>query len=272
MPLSEFQKSVVRVLSPFRSKTNFVGGGAVLNKNWARISDDLDIFDDRRSGLPDSVTDELSALKDADFGIEITTEDEWMIEAIIRKYGFETKIQWMDEPETSKRFFSAIIDDELGFRLHQADVAVNKVLCAVRRNQAARDAVDLVSIVQNYAPLGPLIWAVSSKDSNLTPPRVLQGIRKNIFGYADEEIRAIRVKGEAFTRNDIRRVLEPALDRGEEYCSDVALESELGALFVDSGEKPVEANEKQLISGEVVAVALKDFAVTPKIMESDKKG
>lgn len=105
MPLSDFQKSVVRVLSPFRSKTNFVGGGAALNKNWARISDDLDIFDDRRQRLPDSVRDELLALKEAGFSVEITTEDEWMVEVIIRKYRFETKIQWMDEPETSNDSF-----------------------------------------------------------------------------------------------------------------------------------------------------------------------
>ncbi|NNE41293.1 MAG: hypothetical protein HKN14_10305 [Marinicaulis sp.] len=121
--------------------------------------------------------------------------------------------------------------------------------------------------MQNFAPLGPLIWALSGKDSNLTPPRVLQGIRKNIFGYADEEIRAIRVEGEGFTRSDVRRVLEPALDRGEEYCTDAAPESKLGALFVNSVEKPVEANEKLINSGEAVAVKIKDFAVTPKIVE-----
>ena len=60
-----------------------------------------------------------------------------------------------------RRFFPAQNDPEFGFRLHEADLAVNKVLCAARRNSAARDAVDLVNIVDRYAPLGPLVWAVS---------------------------------------------------------------------------------------------------------------
>ncbi len=268
MPLSDFQKSVVRVLSPFRNEYHYVGGGAVLNETWARISDDLDIFDDRRKQLPDGVSNELDGLKQAGFSVEITTEDEWMVEAVVRKYGFETKIQWMDEPETSKRFFPAICDETLGFRLHQADIAVNKILCAARRNQAARDAIDLASIVSKYAPLGPLIWAVSGKDSDLTPQRALRGIRKNVFGYADEEIRTVRVEGEVFTRDTIREILEPALEQAEAYCLDNAPEDELGALFVDSAEQPIEADQSQIESGEAVAVVIKDFAITPKIVET----
>jgi len=40
-----------------------------------------------------------------------------MVEAIVRQYGFETKIQWMDEAETSRRFLSRNMRRELGFRL-----------------------------------------------------------------------------------------------------------------------------------------------------------
>lgn len=190
MPLTDLQLSVLKILKPFRTEKTFIGGGAALNQKWARVSNDLDIFDDRRHVLPKKVEPELEKLKEVGFSMEIVNKDEWMVEAILRKYGFETKIQWMDEPETSKRFFPAVLDEEFGYRLHQADAAVNTVLCASRRNSAARDAVDLVNIVRNYAPLGPMVWALAAKDVAATPPQMVRDIRRNVFGYSRSSHRA----------------------------------------------------------------------------------
>lgn len=265
MPLTDFQKSVLNVIRPFRTEANYVGGGAALNRNWARISDDMDIFHDRRESLPDKVAMELECLRDAGFAIELTVEDAGTVEAIIKKYGFETLVQWMDDEETSQRFFPAVDDDEFGFRLHQADGAVNKVLCAARRNTAARDAVDLVTISENYAPLGPLIWAVSGKDENMAPPTTIQNIRRNIFGYADEEIRAVRMEGENATRDIIRAALEPALERASRYCSDEAPVERLGELFVDAGDTPMEADDDALASGRARALSIQNFGIVPTI-------
>ncbi len=265
MPLTDLQLSVLKILKPFRTEKTFIGGGAALNQKWARVSDDLDIFDDRRRVLPKKVEPELEKLKEAGFSIEIVNKDEWMVEAILRKYGFETKIQWMDEPETSKRFFPAVLDEEFGYRLHQADAAVNKVLCASRRNSAARDAVDLVNIVRNYAPLGPMVWALAAKDVAATPPQIVRDIRKNVFGYADDEIRAVRIEHEQATRDDVRAVLDPALDRAAAYCEDRAPAELLGRLFVNSEETPVEADADALERGEAVARQIKDFGVLPTI-------
>ena len=116
-----------------------------------------------------------------------------MVEVILRRFGEETKIQWLDEPETCRRFFPCVEDDELGFRLHQADAAVNKVLCASRRNQAARDAVDLYLIEERYAPIGALVWAITSKDATRAPPEILRNLRTNLFGYSEREIETVRM-------------------------------------------------------------------------------
>ena len=102
----------------------------------ARISDDVDIFGDGRDRVPHSESPELEALRQAGFSIELTTIDESMVAAIVNKYGFETKVQWLDDPETSRRFFPVVDEGEFDFRLHQADVAVNKLLCASRRVSA----------------------------------------------------------------------------------------------------------------------------------------
>jgi len=188
-----------------------------------------------------------------------------VVEAIVKEYGFETKIQWISDTETSRRFFPAIYDEELGFRLHPADAAVNKILCAARRYTAPRDAVDLVSIVTRYAPLGPLVWSLASKDASLNPQTALTKIRQIAFGYSDEEIRAVRMEGEAaMARQDIRRVLEKALEEASAYCDDVAPGDHLGCLFVDASDNPVQANEETIADSTHRPVKITDFGRLPR--------
>lgn len=266
MPLTPLQLRVAAVLRSFRTRNNYVAGGAALNRDWPRLSDDMDIFHDRRRQLPDSVEPELQALRDAGFTVEITTEDVLIVEAILRWHGDETKVQWMDDPETCRRFFPAIDDDEFGFQLHPADVVVNKVLCASRRQQAARDAVDLVSIVNHYAPLGPLVWAVAGKEPTKSPPQIIRTIRTNAFGYADEEIVAVRMEGEnPMTREVVRSILGPALDQALDYCDAVAPIEFSACLFIDTSETPVPADEEAVTNGTASAMPLKDFGIMPAI-------
>ena len=268
MPLTRLQHMVAEVLRPFRDEHNFVAGGVSLNQRWPRLSDDMDIFHDRRNQLPNQVEPELRALRDTGFSVEITTEDEWMVEAIVRKFGFETRVQWMDEPETCRRFFPALIDDELGFRLHQADVAVNKVLCASRRREA-RDAVDIATIVHHYAPLGPLVWAAGAKETAESPLQLVQNIRTNAFSFSDEEIRTVRMDdGQTMTRNQLRENIAHALGAARRYCEEVAPPNYLGCLFVDENDKPVEADAAALAIGSIRAIPLTDFSTVPAIGDS----
>jgi len=62
----------------------------------------LDIFRDSSVPMPVAVAPELDALRAAEFSIELVNNDAWMVEAIVRKYGFETKIQWLCDPDFSK--------------------------------------------------------------------------------------------------------------------------------------------------------------------------
>lgn len=264
MPLTDIQRKVIEVLQPFRNPNNYVAGGAALNQRWPRLSDDMDIFQDHRNQLPDQVGPELQALRDAGLSVEVTTWDESMVEVIARKYGFETNVQWWDESETSRRFFPAAVDNELGFRLHQADLAVNKVLCASQRRET-RDAVDIATIVCRYAPLGPLVWAAMAKDET-SPPEVFRGLRDNIFGFSDDEIRAVRMElGHVMTRDGLREILAPALDAARKYCDEVAPLDYSGCLFVNANEVPIEADEVAVASGLAVAMPIKDFPSVPTI-------
>lgn len=266
MPLTDLQRTVVAILRPFRTDHNYAGGGAALNYEWPRLSDDMDIFHDNRHQLPHSVEPELEALRQAGFSTEITTDDRWMVEVILRRHGFETKVQWLDEPETSKRFFPALEDDAFGFRLHQADVAVNKVLCASRRRTAPRDAVDLVNITRRYSPLGPLVWAAVGKAPDMAPPEVIRNIRNVVFGYSDEEIQAVRLEdGNTITRIELREILEFALAAAREYCDEMAPIDYVGCLFVDAAEIPIEADDEAIARNSAKAIPVKDFSIAPII-------
>lgn len=259
MPLTPLQRRVVGTLRAFRSKHDYVGGGAALNQRWPRLSDDMDIFGDHES-LPHGPGAELEALRDAGFSVDVTTHDEYMVEAIVKEYGFETKVQWVNDHETSCRFFPAMDDDELGFRLHPADAAVNKVLCSARRHSAARDAVDLLSIVTRYCPLGPLIWALPGKDPSLSPNAALLRIRNIAFGYSDQEIRAVRMEdGASITRQKVRDVLDPALKEAAAYCDEHAPDTHLGHLLVGPDDVPAPATAATLSRGLHRAIAVTSF-------------
>ena len=265
MPLTDLQRMVARVIRPYRSISNFVGGGAALNRRWSRISDDLDLYTESRT-LPQSALDEVEALRRAGFSVDVIVANDSTVEAIVKQYGFDTRLQWMDDPEISKRFFPATDDEELGFRLHEADNAVNKVLCAARRNRAARDAADLVTIVEQYAPLGPLVWAVCGKDERLTPVKVIRDIQKIAFGYADEEFRTLGTDdATSFTRDRVRRVLTRALDEAAAYCDDIAPPDLVGWLFVDAKQVPMEATAEQLDDKTAFAMPLKHFRAMPTL-------
>ena len=266
MPLTTIQRLAIDILRPFRKEHDFVAGGAVLNRNWPRLSDDMDIFHDLRNRLPRSVEAELNALRQAGFSVELTTEDEWTVEAVLRWRGEETRVQWFDDAETCRRFFPAQDDPDFGFRLHDADVAVNKVLCAARRRSAARDAVDLGSIVERYAPLGPLAWAACGKAPDLNPTVVLRDIRANAFGYAREEIETVRMAdGAALSWDHLREFLDRALDVAADYCDDTAPADHPGCLFVNAEDLPVAAGPADLESGLARPLTIRDFSALPVI-------
>ncbi len=237
-----------------------------MNREWPRISDDMDIFHDNGNRLPHSVTPELRALRNAGIAVELTSENDLVVEAILRKGGEETRIQWFYDEETCRRFFPALDDPDFGFRMHDADVAVNKTLCTARRNSAPRDAVDLVNIVERYVPIGPLTWAVSGKDPDMAPPAVLRGIRANVFGYAREEVEAVRMSDGAWMDwRRLRDVLDSALDAASEYCEFTAPSEYPGCLFVDADQRPVEADDAAVETGKAVAMRIRDFAGIPAI-------
>lgn len=186
MPLGELQKSVLVALLPNRTPKSVFAGSSVLNRHAFRLSDDQDIFHAEGVDVLEIHERDVLTLQAAGYSVEVTKRYEGFIEAIV---GFDdagsTKVQWIEAG--SWTYFAPVPDPEYGYRLHIADLVINKVLAAGGRREV-RDFVDLFLIHRHVMPLWQAIWAAPGKDENWSPLSLAeQIIRKNNFHQEDLE-------------------------------------------------------------------------------------
>src|SRR5947209_7794432 len=189
MALTQLQSDILRHLAKNRSDTSYLAGGLMLNKNWQRRSDDIDIFHDTDEEVTGAAKADLATLDAAGYKTHTDVIVYGCVDATISDGKSETIIQWF--AETKLRFFPLVKDEEWGARLHQADLAVNKVLAAAGRSKA-RDIADLVAIVYNYCPLGPLVLAAAGKPPNFSPRPTIDEIRRHTLSIPAEEVLAVK--------------------------------------------------------------------------------
>lgn len=67
MALSKLQSDVLRLLAKNRSDSSYLAGGLMLNKDWQRRSDDIDIFHDTDEEVTESGKADLAILDAAGF-------------------------------------------------------------------------------------------------------------------------------------------------------------------------------------------------------------
>ncbi|NTG46958.1 nucleotidyl transferase AbiEii/AbiGii toxin family protein [Agrobacterium rhizogenes] len=235
MALTDLQKEIMASIAKNRSETSYVAGGLVLNMNWPRLSDDIDIFQDTDEEIGPTADRDIETLKGDGFRVYIEVNVYGCVEAEVSKAHENTLIQWMSESRT--RFFPLIRDEEWGARLHPADLAVNKVLAASTRTKP-RDFVDLVMIDERMSPLGAVIMAASGKPPHYSPIRIIDEIRRRGLSVSTDEYDSVRGLPMDFTANVVREKLVEALDRAESYIRSAPADI-VGLLAVNSGGMPV---------------------------------
>lgn len=223
-------------LAANRSETSYVAGGIVLNRDWPRVSDDIDVFHDTDEEIGAAAQKDFETLRSAGFDVTVELHVYGMVEAKVRQDRAETIIQWMSE--SRRRFFPLVRDLEWGARLHQSDLAVNKVTAASTRTRA-RDSVDLVSIAQFMCPVGPLILASAGKPPFFSPQRIIDESRRRGLSVPDEEYASVKGLPADWDPLFLREHLAQALDRAEAYVMKAPLEI-IGCLAVNFAELPVE--------------------------------
>lgn len=173
MPLTEFQRGTLRLLSRNRGPESFVAGGLAINAapGSPRYSADVDIFHDAQQSVVISCNADLQTLADAGFTIERLVSLPAFQRVDVTFESQSLRLEWAQD--SAFRFFPIQEDADLGWRLHLADLATNKVLALAGRWEV-RDFVDTLYLHESFASLGLLAWAAAGKDPGLTPALILE--------------------------------------------------------------------------------------------------
>lgn len=172
MPLTPFQETLARLLSKNRTPDSYLAGGAALHiePNTTRYSNDLDYFNDSPERVATAFATDRATLVEAGYSIEVLMHQPGFVRALVGKSDGQTKVEWAHD--SAWRFLPPIRHPTSGFQLHPIDLAINKVLALVGRDEP-RDFLDAMEAHRTLLPLGALLWAASGKDPGFTPLSLL---------------------------------------------------------------------------------------------------
>jgi hypothetical protein len=235
MALTDLQMRIMQRLAANRSETSYLAGGAILNLNWPRRSDDIDIFQDTDEAVSVAALKDIADLESGGFRVSVDVKAYGLFEATVLDEVSSTTIQWMSE--TKLRFFPLVKDEQWGLRLHQSDLAVNKVLAAASRRKA-RDFADIVAISENMCPLGPLVMAAAGKPPAFSPQKIVEQIRWHAQSIPDDEYMGVKGLPDEWTPQFIRSAVTRQADFAEGYLLEAPVEV-VGVLAVNAKGMPV---------------------------------
>jgi hypothetical protein len=244
MALTDLQMRIMRRLASNRSETSYLAGGVILNLNWPRHSDDIDIFHDTDEEVSLAALKDIADLESHGFRVSVGVKAYGLFEATVSDDLSSTMIQWMSE--TKLRFFPLVKDEQWGLRLHQSDLAVNKVLAAASRRKA-RDFADIVAISENMCPLGPLVMAAAGKPPSFSPQKIVEQIRWHAQSIPDDEYMAVKGLPEDWTPQFIRATITREAELADGYLLKAPVEV-VGVLAVNADAVPVEVTTEGLAS------------------------
>jgi hypothetical protein len=257
MALTDLQMRIMRRLSSNRSESSYLAGGVILNLNWPRRSDDIDIFHDTDEAVSVAALKDIADLESDGFRVSVVVKTYGLFEATVSDDLSSTAIQWMSE--TRLRFFPLVKDEQWGQRLHQSDLAVNKVLAAASRRKA-RDFADIVAISKHMCPLGPLVMAAAGKPPSFSPQKIVEQTRWHAQSIPDDEYRAVKGLPNEWTPQFIRSAITQQADLADDYLLKAPVEV-VGVLAVNAEGTPV------AVTAEGIASAILRKATTePDVM------
>lgn len=233
MPLTGFQAGLARLLAKNRSPDSYLAGGAAIHiePNTSRYSNDLDYFQDSAERVAKAFDEDNRLLQGNGYQVTVDMQQPGYVRARVQKGGEATKIEWSHD--SAWRFLPTLRHEEYGYQLHPIDLAVNKVLALVGRNEA-RDFVDIFHVDENVLSLGALCWAAAGKDPGFTPLSLLELLRRRGKYQPEDFDRLMLTKPVDLPA--MKRKWMAALDSAEEFIRSRPAE-EIGCLYYSPGEK-----------------------------------
>jgi hypothetical protein len=248
--LTDAQRAVLAALAPNRSPDSVFAGGATLNRDGPRRSRDLDIEHPTPAALERAWADDCAALRRE--GFEVTsvrkpTPGGGFAEAVVRSDAGTTLLDWTYD--TPVRFFPAQTDPVFGWRLHDFDLAVNKILALAGRREP-RDYVDLVMIHRSRFPIATVAWAASGKDAGMTPGLVLDEITRNAAFTAEQITASVDMEG-ALDLKSLKRDFLDGVAAARDLFATLPLDH-AGLLYVDAAGHPCLPDPAGVASGHLI--------------------
>jgi hypothetical protein len=235
MPLTEIQANILRQIAQNRNPGSYLAGATVLHRHPSspRTSQDLDLFHDLQECVAQCAEMDAATLRTCEYGFEWILRTPSFHRAIVTAHGQHVKIEWAQD--SAFRFFPVQQDPLCGYRLHDIDAAINKVLALAGRSEV-RDYVDVLHLHATTLPMGAMVWAACGKDPGYTPGFLLdQCSRHTAYGTIDLQ------------RLDLRHPLDPGelknqwLQAAEQarQLVDRLPPDELGCLYLDGRGQPI---------------------------------
>jgi hypothetical protein len=211
VPISKFQKNVLALLKSNRSPDSYIAGGTAIQRDpdSLRFSNDIDFFHETDQAVTDSFQQDRSALTNAGYSFEIQISQPSFCRATIGKSGEYLKLEWVRD--TAYRYLPVIEDKDLGYRLHDIDLAINKCLALANRS-VVRDALDIIELDQKVLSLAAMICAACGKDPGFTPELMLEMMQRHItFTPAELAAESLTKKVDPVKlKKDLRELFEVA--------------------------------------------------------------
>lgn len=229
MPLTAFQREVFVTLRRSRSPESFVFGATVLNaaERTPRYSRDIDLCHDLEAAVAQSASADAAALTAAGYSVAWQLRQPMFHRATVSRHEDSVKLEWVYD--SAFRFYTVEPDDELGWRLHFADAATNKLLALAGRAEP-RDFVDAVHLHTTYLSLGALAWAAAGKDEGLNPCLILE-LADRFAHYRQVDIDALHL-AKPLSLPELKAQWITAISEGRRLVESLPAE-EVGCLYLD---------------------------------------
>ena len=266
MPLTAFQQMLLATLAEAPSADRYLAGGAALHfaPRSTRYSDDLDFFHDSETRVAHAFAADRAHLVAAGYTVEVQLSQPGFIRAVVGRAGDATRVDWAHD--SAWRFMPLVRDPLGGWLLHPVDLALNKLLALAGRDEP-RDFFDILYAHRTILPLAGLAWAAAGKDPGLSPPSLLELLRRRGHGRPEEFQRLQLV--EPFDFEGSRTLWHQALVEAEAFVRERPA-TELGCLYFNGRTKGfvLPVADATLAAQDVVAHFGAPGGVLPKLTES----
>lgn len=235
MPLTELQKRILKTLASRRSPESYLAGATVVHRanDSPRFSQDIDFFHDIADSIAQSAETDAVTLREQGINLEWLLRTPAFYRAVASVSGERLKLEWA--VDSAFRFFPVVEDSLCGYRLHDTDAAVNKILALAGRDEV-RDFVDILHIHKSFLSIGALAWAACGKDPGYSPAFLLDQANRHV-AYTQEQIDILSLR-EPLDVKELKKAWLKALDHSHELI-DALPASEVGCLYLSPEGTPV---------------------------------